>query len=245
MKIAVMQPYLFPYLGYYQLVNAVDKFIFFDDVNYIKKGWINKNNILLNNAAYKFAVPVKDASQNKLINQIELSDYVNWCDKFLRTIEMGYKKAPHFVVAFELISRILKQPYQTISDVAQKSVTEIAGYLNFKTIFETSGEIKYNTNAETGQEKVLEICKVKGANTYINPTNGRDMYNKEIFAQNNMELYFIQMHELRYKQFAPEIFVPFLSIIDVLMFNDKEQTNKFLQQYTLETNVIASNDKGE
>src|ERR1035437_356071 len=97
MKLAIMQPYIFPYLGYYQLVNTVDTFVFFDDVNYIKKGWINENNILVNDAAYKFTLPVKDSSQNKRINQIELSDYKTWCDKFLKTLSSTYKKSPQFI----------------------------------------------------------------------------------------------------------------------------------------------------
>lgn len=234
MKIAVMQPYVFPYLGYYQLVNSVDKFIFFDDVSYIKKGWINKNNILVNNKVWLFTIPVKEASQNKLIHQIELSDYFKWKDKFLKTLEMAYSKAPYYSATFDLILSVLNQSYQTIAELAQKSITEIAEYLELKIIFEKSSNIKYNTFAESGQEKILDICKIQEATMYINPINGKALYNKEIFINNNIELCFIRMDELHYVQFSKEKFVPSLSIIDILMFNDKEVINQFLQKFTLE-----------
>lgn len=93
MKIAIMQPYIFPYIGYFQLINAVDKFIIYDDVNYIKQGWINRNKILLNNEDYLFTFPLKNASSYKKINEIELSEnlYSKWKIKFFKTLEV-YKK---------------------------------------------------------------------------------------------------------------------------------------------------------
>ncbi len=100
MNIAVMQPYIFPYLGYYQLVHAVDTFVFFDDVNFIMKGWINRNRILQQNEPFKFTVPLIKASQNRLINAIEISDYNRWKSDFLKSIEHSYKKAPEFSSIF-------------------------------------------------------------------------------------------------------------------------------------------------
>src|SRR5690606_3799363 len=96
MKIAIMQPYLFPYLGYFQLINAVETFVFYDDVNFIKRGWINRNQILVDNKAALFTVPLKKASQNKLINEIDMAIDEKWLSQFFKTIEQNYKNAPYF-----------------------------------------------------------------------------------------------------------------------------------------------------
>src|SRR5687768_6232595 len=115
MKLAIMQPYFLPYLGYYQLVNAVDTFVFFDDVNFIKKGWIHRNQVLVNGEAHKFTIPLKDASQNKKIYEVHLSDYAAWRDSFLKIIDFNYKKAPYYENTRELLAKILFQKeYETI-----------------------------------------------------------------------------------------------------------------------------------
>ena len=126
MNLAVMQPYIFPYLGYYQLVNAVDTFVFFDDVNFINKGWINRNNILQQNQALRFTIPLMKASQNRLINEIELSDYGKWRGDFLKTIEMNYKKASHFTLIYEWLNSFLGKDYKMIGELAAESVVAVA-----------------------------------------------------------------------------------------------------------------------
>ena len=229
-----MQPYIFPYLGYYQLISAVDTFVFFDNVNYIKKGWINKNHILINNSSYKFTLPVKDSSQNKLINEIELSDYNKWCDKFLKTISSSYKKAPQFTPTFNLLTDILQQPHTLVAEVAELSIVGISEFLGFKTIFEKSSSIDYNINAENGEEKILDICRIKKADVYINPYNGKDLYNKDRFSQNHISLNFLRMDDVSYPQFLEKNFVPSLSILDILMFNDKSTVRELINKYILE-----------
>src|ERR1035437_2930920 len=106
MKIAIMQPYIMPYIGYFQLINAVDKFVILDDVNYINKGWINRNNILVNKKAHLFVIPLKEASQNKLINEINISDEGKWKANLLKTIEQNYKRSPYFTIVYALIEEI-------------------------------------------------------------------------------------------------------------------------------------------
>ena len=116
MKIAVMQPYIFPYIGYFQLINAVDKFVIFDDVNFINKGWINRNNILLNNLPYLFTLPLKKSSQNKLINEIEIANDKIWNQKFLKTLQAAYSKAPNFSEVYNLVDRIVNSGLDKLSD---------------------------------------------------------------------------------------------------------------------------------
>lgn len=228
-----MQPYLFPYLGYYQLASAVDTFVFFDDVNYIKKGWINKNNILVNGSAFKFSVPVIGISQNKLINEVALSEFDIWSNKFLKTLSSSYKKAPYFDNAIELISEVLCKKCHNVSELAQNSVALISSYLGLETAFIKSSDLNYDRTAAGGQQKILDICKVMNAVQYINPQNGRELYNKNEFTNQGLELSFISMNDVTYSQYTDKNFVPSLSIIDVLMFNSKEQIMEHLKNYIL------------
>jgi WbqC-like protein family len=235
MTIAVMQPYLFPYLGYYQLVKAVDQFIFFDDVSYINKGWINRNNTLQQNKASRFTLPLINASQNRKINEIEIAGFAKWRKDFLKTIEYSYKKAPFFSVANGWLNELLfGKEYILVGDLASASVQSVAGLLGLPTRFGYSSALDYRTGDEqSGQDKILYICKILGADKYINPKNGVALYEKEKFTEKNIELNFINMDEIVYRQVDPAVFTPYLSIIDVLMFNGPDQTRELLDRYTL------------
>lgn len=234
MKVAVMQPYIFPYLGYYQLVSAVDTFVFFDDVNFINKGWVNRNQILQSGEPLKFTIPLSKASQNKLINEIELSGYNTWKKVFLKSIDQNYKKAPHFVFVFNWLNEFLNKEFLLINNIASESIKSVSKILGLPTEFKNSSAIAYkNESDQDGQQKVLTICKLLGADKYINPRNGQNLYNKEKFKESKIQLNFIWMSDIIYNQFSNNQFVPSLSIIDVLMFNSIEETKKLLLQFTL------------
>ncbi len=126
MRIGIMQPYIFPYIGYYQLIGAVDKFVFFDDVNFINKGWINRNNILVNNKAYLFTIPLKDSSQNRKIRDISVADDGSWKNKILKTLEQSYRKAPYFDQTLALINDVFDSGFTHIHQFAKGSVTVIS-----------------------------------------------------------------------------------------------------------------------
>ncbi|HSZ85519.1 MAG TPA: WbqC family protein, partial [Puia sp.] len=187
MKLGIMQPYIFPYIGYYQLINAVDKFVIYDDVNYINKGWINRNNLLVNGKAFLFTIPLKEASQNKPINQIEIQENENWSKKFLKTIEQTYKKAPHFENTFSLVRNIINTPLKGIHELALSSLRSIAEYLDIKTQFVDSSSIYLNTNLK-GQERILDICLKEKADHYINPIGGMEIYSNELFERSGIKL---------------------------------------------------------
>ena len=233
MTAAIMQPYLFPYLGYYQLVSAVDTFVFFDDVNYINKGWINRNQLLHQNKPLGFTVPLLNASQNRKINEIQLSDFPAWRKQFLKTLEMNYKRAPFFNVVFKWLGDFFSKDFEYISDLACESVKAVSGMLRLPTQFKKSSSLSYKNNNQGGSQKIVEICKIIGADKYINAKNGRELYDKQQFHSLNIELNFIGMNEVLYPQFANQEFVPNLSILDVMMFNDSKQINHFLTQYSL------------
>lgn len=228
-----MQPYIFPYIGYFQMIKAVDKFVFYDDVNFIKKGWVNRNRILVNGSEYLFTVPLLKMSQNLSIKEslINSSDFEIWKNKFIQTIDQNYKKAPCFVEVTGLIDSILRKPNLSISSLAIDSVVSISRYLEIRTEFKTSSETYQNKEMER-QSRLIDICKQEGAHQYINALGGQRLYKKEDFMLNGIQLNFIKTLPIEYKQFKNQ-FVPWLSIIDVLMFNSKEEINQMLNQYEL------------
>lgn len=226
-----MQPYFLPYIGYLQLMNAVDKFVLYDDVNYINKGWINRNRLLVNGQEYLFTIPLKDASQNKLINEIYLSDDPKWRGKLLKTFEQAYKKAPFFITAFAVTEKIINLDAEKVSDWIAGSFGILIDYLGIQTEIVPSSSIYENTHLK-GPERILNICQQEKANHYINPIGGTDLYDKSNFEQVGIQLNFLKSKPLVYSQFKNE-FVPWLSIVDIMMFNDVPTIQGYLNEYEL------------
>ncbi len=231
MKLGIMQPYFFPYIGYYQLINAVDKFVVYDDVAFIKQGWINRNNILLSNNKYLFSAPVKGMSSFKKICQTEVDYKFDWTRKILLTIEKAYKKAPFYKESMPIIESILLSKKETISELAFESLFQICNHYELSTEFQKTSTV-YNNQDLKGKDRVIDICLKENAQQYINPIGGVDLYSRESFEQMNLKLLFLNSKQISYKQFDNE-FVPWLSIIDVMMFNSKEEIIQMLKQYTL------------
>jgi WbqC-like protein family len=231
MRLAIMQPYFLPYIGYLQLMNAVDKFVLYDDVNYINKGWINRNRLLVNGQEYLFTIPLKDASQNKLINEIYLSDDPKWRGKLLKTFEQAYKKAPFYLTAFAITEKIINLDAEKVSDWIAGSFEILIEHLGIQTQIIPSSTIYENTHLK-GPERILNICQQEKADHYINPIGGTDLYDKSDFEQVGIQLNFLKSKPLIYSQFKNE-FVPWLSIVDIMMFNDVPDIQNFLNEYEL------------
>jgi WbqC-like protein family len=232
MKIAIMQPYFFPYIGYFQLVYAVDKFVFYDDVTFIKQGWINRNRVLLKNSDHYITLRLNGASSNKLINEINA---IPTNDKLIKTIAQAYFNAPFFKEVFPLIENTfsIMNELRSISRIAESTVKKISEYLNLTTIFETSSELYSKTKSLGREERLIEICLRNAADTYINPFGGKELYNRDRFKNEGINLLFIKNQLPVYTQFKNE-FIPGLSIIDVMMFNSTEKVREMLCQYELE-----------
>ncbi len=226
-----MQPYFFPYIGYFQLINAVDKFVFYDDVNYINRGWVNRNRILINNKANYITVQLIEASQNKPINEIKIS---NNRQKIKKTIEMAYKKAPFFDQAFPVIEACLDYETNKISELAIKTVMEVSNYLGINTSFEVSSQQYADTKGLQRAARLMAICKNADAQTYVNAAGGRDLYSKEDFENEGLSMFFIKPEIPVYIQYDGKTFVPELSIIDVMMFNPVKKIAEMLNDYELE-----------
>jgi len=228
MKLAIMQPYFLPYIGYFQLIKAVNLFIIYDDVQFIKRGWINRNYILSNENKLMFNLILNGASQNKLINEISVQTDQN---KLLKTIYHSYKKAPYFEFIYPLIKNILDFEDKNLAKFIGNSIIHICNYLKIDTEIIYSSSMEKN-NELKGQEKIIHICKLLNADTYINAIGGQDLYDKESFKKACIDLKFIKNNSTPYTQFKNE-FIPWLSIIDVMMFNSVDEINKMLDNYEL------------
>lgn len=229
MKLAIMQPYFFPYIGYFQLINAVDKFVFYDDVNFIKNGWINRNRILINNSIKYFSVQLKGASSNKLINKVEFTDNRI---KLKKTILMSYKKTPMFNKVWPVIEDCLDLDTSNLSELAIYSVKRVCQYLNVTKEFEISSKKYYASIGMDKAKRLKTICKMNGADTYYNLIGGQILYDKEDFKKESIKLSFIKPKVSTYKQFTGE-FQPGLSIIDLMMFNSVEDIGAMLNNYEM------------
>ena len=228
MKLAIMQPYFMPYIGYFQTMAAVDTYIVYDDVQYIKGGWVSRNNLLIGGEKKMFTIILKGASPNKMFNEIEIGDDFK---KFERLLQCNYSKAPYFNEIMALLHGIFTYEDRQLANFLCNSYKKLFEYLEINTNIILSSTINKDCSLKAG-DKVLDICKSLKADTYLNAIGGQDLYDKAEFASHGINLLFVKTNDIVYKQFKNE-FVPNLSIIDVLMHNGKEGTKQLLNAYTL------------
>ena len=222
MKLGIMQPYFFPYIGYFQLIAAVDVFIVYDNIKFTKKGWINRNRMLRNGHDVMFSLPLKSDSDYLDVCQRELaSDFSR--DKFLQKMKGAYQRAPYFEQTFFLIEQILRCDEINLFGFLHQSIVKTCAHLGITTEIRMSSSIMMDHSLKN-QDKVLALCSALGANTYINAIGGREIYSKDAFSERGIDLQFIQSKPFEYPQFG-SIFVPWLSIIDVMMFNSLENVS--------------------
>lgn len=224
-----MQPYLFPYIGYFQLLHAVDRFVVYDDVAFIKQGWINRNRILINGQPSYFTVPVKHASSFTLTRDTVIDDdrqHERWSEKMLKTFENAYRRAPEFARVFPVVESVFTRPTNRIAELAVASIKSVAALLDIRTEWVESST-QYDNAHLKGEHRVLAICKAECATDYVNLPGGRELYAREHFEAAGICLRFIESRPIQYSQFAPA-FVPSLSIVDVLMFNPLDTVRTFL-----------------
>ncbi len=216
MKIGIMQPYFFPYIGYYQLIAAVDLFVVYDNIKYTKKGWINRNRILSNGRDTMFSLPLKNAADHLMVRERELAANFSR-DKLLNQIQGAYRRAPCFGTTFPLVERIVRHQETNLFRFLHHSILKTCEHLGIKTDIRTSSDIAIDHDLK-GQDKVLALCAAVGATTYVNAIGGMELYAKETFQEQGLALQFIRPKPCEYPQFGNS-FVPWLSIIDVMMFN--------------------------
>jgi hypothetical protein len=233
-RLAIMQPYLFPYLGYFQLVHAADKFVFADDYTFIKGGWINRNRLLINNEPAYFTVPLKHVTSTTLIREAEIDDSLgsSWRRPLLKTIENYYRRTPQFSAVFPLVEQVLTEPTTSIAGMARASVVRVAEFLGLPTAFVPT-MTGYGNAQLKGQDRVIDTCLREGADHYVNAIGGRELYSREAFAARGIRLGFVESDStIEYAQFRGP-FTPGLSIIDVLMFNARDEARALVGRYQL------------
>lgn len=228
MLVASNQPYLFPYLGYWQLINLADVFVISDSMQYIKKGYINRNSILLNGQSHRFTLQVKGVHEGTLINQVAVGDNAK---KISATLKHAYRKAPNFQEVYPVLEQCLHNEEKNLAKYIGNSMKSISKLLGLNTDFIYLSDLQGETDLKA-QARTIDICKRVNAEHYVNAVGGQNLYDKESFQNEGMKLSFLETADVKYKQFYNE-FVPCLSIIDVLMFNSKAQTQNLLQQYVL------------
>lgn len=216
LRLGIMQPYFLSYIGYFQLISAVDVFVVYDNIKYTKKGWINRNRMLLNGADAVFSLPLKKASDFLNVDQRELSGDFDAL-KLLGQFRGAYVKAPNFAEVFPLLERILTFPERNLFRFIHHAIVMVCRHLGLETEIRVSSDFAVDPDLK-GQDKVLALCRAAGADVYINAIGGTELYTPQAFAEHDVELRFIRSKPFEYEQFGAP-FVPWLSIIDVLMFN--------------------------
>jgi hypothetical protein len=222
------QPYLFPYIGYWQLMNLSNVYVISDSMQYIKKGFINRNNILVNGKEHLFTLEVLGVHGDSPINEIRVG---NNTKKLAKTFFHAYKKAPYFDDIYPLVEKILLNREKNLAKYIGYSIQEIASYLNIKTEFIYLSDLQGETDLK-GEARTIDICKRVKVTKYINAIGGERLYSRENFKKEGIELKFLKTDDFEYKQFNNK-FIPYLSIVDIMMFNSKDEIEKILKKYSL------------
>ena len=236
MKLTIMQPYFFPYLGYFQLIFASDKFVFYDDVNYIKGGWINRNRILLDGEARFFTVPLRGASSFVPINRVGVNEQnAKWRGNMLDTLRMAYWRAPYRDSGVGLMEGVLASRCDSIADLALASVRTVLDYLSLVRDLVRSSQA-YDNQLLKAQDRVLDICRKESADVYINAIGGAKLYQADRFVLQGCELRFLRSQLPEYSQ-GTDHFVPGLSILDAVMHCSRDAIRDMLPRYDLLPNM--------
>lgn len=224
-----MQPYYFPYLGYWQLLNKVDIFVLYDDVQFMKGGWVNRNRILINGKLVYLTIPLKKASYKLKINERLFAPEFNF-EQHKNLILSAYKDSTQ-IAQIKLLLEFI--PYNTslnLSDFLYDTIVAVSNLISSKTKIIRSSALIIDQNL-SGQERVIEICKKLNADEYINPIGGKELYNKNRFNLEGIELRFLQKKSIVYEQYNNYSFVDNLSILDLLAYNSIVNVKNLLNEY--------------
>lgn len=228
MKIGIMQPYFLPYIGYWQLMGAVDRYVILDDVNYIKRGWINRNRILLNGKDHLFTLPLVKADAFRHINENTLDEIPSALRK---TVDLAYRRAPHYAEVVPLVDELLGYGERNLAKFVGHSIRRVADYLGVRPEFCYASEIEHDPSLRA-QDMILDIVKRLGGDVYYNAIGGQELYDRVRFAAEGVSLGFVKPTLRPYAQFGNE-FIPGLSILDVMMFCDRRQLREQLGSFEI------------
>lgn len=229
MKLGIMQPYFFPYLGYFALIYHTERWIIFDTAQFIRHGWIERNRILKPQEGWQyFSVPLERHSRETLIKDIRIRNHEDWKGKIFRQLEHYKKKSPYYPEVKDLIDKVFKKDYNSIVDLNKECLFETCKYLGIDFNFSVFSEMnmKLRTISEP-DEWALEISRALGAKEYINPPGGIAFFNREKYEKSCIKLTFLKTNLKLYDQNRTS-FESGLSIVDVMMFNSPREIIKML-----------------
>ncbi|MGS0892690.1 WbqC family protein [Burkholderia stagnalis] len=230
MKVAIMQPYFLPYIGYFQLIEAVDRFVVYDNIKYTKKGWLNRNRFLLNGGDALFSIPLKRDADSLEVREREVSSDFDPA-KLAAQLKGAYARAPFFGQGFDLVKAAIAADEPNLFRFIKRSIDVVVDRLGIDTRIDVSSSIDVD-HALKGQDRVLAICEALDATTYVNAIGGVELYSRDDFAARGLELRFLRSKPIEYRQFGAP-FVPWLSIVDLLMFNSAADVKHMLTKYDL------------
>ena len=229
-RLALMQPYLFPYLGYYQLLADVNRFVFYDDAAFMKGSYINRNNYIVGQKPSFITIPVINKSSFKPINSLDFSSNVK---KQLRTIQQNYSSAPFFDLVMPMVSEVFLSSDRNVARMCEHSIKVVASYLGIQTNIGRSSDIEYCRD-DDALAKILAVCSHFDAKVFVNPEGGKRLYTSQMFAAHNMQLEFLVKREVKYSHGGLGTYDN-LSIVDVLMWNSVDTVRRMLGEYDLES----------
>lgn len=242
MKIGIMQSYFFPYIGYFQLINACDKFVLYEHVSFRKKSWITRNRILDKGKGTPvyIQVPVQKQSSFKTIKEIGIVQNSDWKNKIVNLTNFNYKKAPFYNEVFEWLTKVIYLEEESLHDYNAKIIIALCKKIGIQTeiVFNNATEhIEYKLmqkknidNENVKSERVIELMQHFNASQFLNPIGGEALYDKSFFKSRGVGLSFLQPETLSYKQFEHQ-FIPHLSILDVLFHNGFKKTQHLIHKY--------------
>lgn len=228
MTAGIMQPYFLPYIGYWQLLAACDRFVLYDNIEYTKQGWINRNQFLQHGQPAYFTVPLKKDSDYLTVAERSVADGFDRA-KLLRQFTEAYRRAPQFASVFPIVERIVLANATNLFEYLHHSIRVTAEFLDIRTPIVISSTVAIDHGLR-GQDKVLAICGALGADRYLNSIGGTALYSRDAFQARGIALGFLQPRSIAYPQFHGA-FVPRLSILDVLMFNSRDQVRVMLDEF--------------
>jgi len=231
--ICIMQPYVFPYVPYFQLAAAVDEFWVFDDVQYIRRGWMNRNYILLKGEKCRFTLPVTAGNRSDLIRHKSLAvDFSKSLRAFSELIRHAYREAPYADDVYAIIDELQGRTQSSFLNFAVATMSLCFRHLDIRAQFRFTSELKLGSEF-SGAGRVMEICHRVGAEQYVNPVGGALLYDPNAFAARGINLQFLQGRCLPYPQVGRTQFQPGLSILDLIANVDYRSRKAQMQSYSL------------
>ena len=229
--VAVMQPYVFPYVGYFSLIEASDIFVFYDDVHFIQQGWINRNRILVNGQPFRFTIPLSNGSSNELIMDVRTHGFERFRTKFIRQVGQAYTKSPFRDTALAYIEDVFSGDCALIADIAMRSVTEFYKLLGVERTFHRSSVLSPESRGHGRSDRLIEMTRLCNADSYVNSAAGEALYDRTYFRERGIELRFFTPELAAYEQPGVSPFVPGLSIIDAVMNNSIDELKVLISHY--------------